>query len=98
MSSWSFICTQSADYFLHRMYSHIIYVAGVRHLLNVDACLFLGACDGSNDALLNDILQVRKSAPDITKVLKGVCPGTRVPVSATTQENQSSNEKSAKYV
>lgn len=67
---------------------HVINIAGVGHLLNVDACLLLSASDGSDDSLLDDVLQVRKSAPDVTKVFEGVCPGTRVPIAAKQDENQ----------
>lgn len=68
--------------FLHRAYVHVIDITGVRHLLNVDARPLLGACDGSDYPMLNDILQVGKSTPDVSQILKGVCPGTGVPVSA----------------
>lgn len=75
--------------FLHHfMHLHIIYIAGIGHLLNIDACLLLAACDSSNDSLLDDVLQVRKSTPDIPKILKGVCPGTWVPIAAKQNENQ----------
>lgn len=42
----------------HSVHIHVINIAGVGHLLNVDACLLLGASDGSDDSMLNDILQV----------------------------------------
>lgn len=67
---------------------HVINIAGVGHLLNVDACLFLGASDSSDNSLFNHILQVGKPTPDVPKVLKGVCPGARVPIAAKQSENQ----------
>lgn len=64
----------------HKVYLHVVNVTGVGHLLNVDACLLLAASDGSDDSMLDDVLQVGKPTPDVTKVFKGVCSGTRVPI------------------
>ena len=64
----------------HTVHLHVINITGVGHLLNVDACPLTGASDGSDDSLVDDILQVGKSAPDVPKVLEGVCSGTRVPI------------------
>ncbi|KAF3838953.1 hypothetical protein F7725_010721 [Dissostichus mawsoni] len=38
--------------------SHVVHVAGVGHLLDVDAGLLLGAGQRSDDGLLDDVLQV----------------------------------------
>lgn len=80
--------SESCDYTLalHVGRLHVINVAGVGHLLNVDARLLLGASDGSDDSMLDHVLQVRKSTPDISKVLEGVCPGTGVPIAAKQNE------------
>lgn len=67
---------------------HVINIAGVGHLLNVYACFLLGTSDGSDDSVLDDVLQIRKSTPDVPKVLEGVCPGTRVPIATKEDENQ----------
>lgn len=74
--------------FFYSVHVHVINITGVGHLLNVDACLLLGTSDGSDDSMLNDILQVRKSTPDVSKILKGVCPGTRVPIAAKQDKYQ----------
>lgn len=63
-----------------RMFSHVIYVARIRHLLNVHARLLLGPRHGSDNALLNDILQVREPTPDVPHVFKRVGTRTWVPV------------------
>lgn len=59
---------------------HVVYVAGVRHLLDVHAHLLLGARHGSHNALLNNILQVQEPTPNVPHVLKRVGARTRVPV------------------
>lgn len=76
------------SFFTFQGHLHVINIAGIGHLLNVDARLLLGACDSSDDSLFDDILQVRKSTPDVAKVLKGICPGTGIPISAKEDENQ----------
>lgn len=62
------------------LHLHVINITGVGHLLNVDAGPLLGASDSSDDALLNDVLQVRESSPNVPKIFKRVCSGTRIPV------------------
>lgn len=85
--------TETHSCFNHSIHLHIINVAGVGHLLNVDSCLLLGAGDSSDNSLFDYILQVGKPTPDIPQVLKGVCPGTRVPISAKQDENQEGQRK-----
>lgn len=70
---------------------HVIDITGVGHLLNVNARLLLGASDSSDDSLLDDVLQVGKSTPDVPKVLEGVRPGTRIPIAA--EGNVDENKK-----
>lgn len=67
---------------------HVINIAGVGHLLNIYAGFLLGTRDGSDDSLLDDVLQIRKSTPDVPKVLKGVCPWTGVPIAAKEDGSQ----------
>lgn len=66
--------------------SRVIHEAGVGHLLEVDSnrsfCLGLTP----RDAQLDHVLQIGKASPDVPEVFHGVCPGTRIPVSAKTQE------------
>lgn len=61
---------------------HVIHIARVGHLLEVDASFFLAASESSDDAVLNDVLQVGEAAPDVAHVLKRVRPGTRIPIPA----------------
>lgn len=74
------------DLSYHRGHLHVINIAGVGHLLNVYARLFLGASDGSDDSMFNHILQVGKPTPDVPEVFEGVCSGTGVPVAAKQSE------------
>lgn len=64
---------------------HVVHVAGVRHLLDVDAGFLLGARHSSDDGLFNNVLQVGETAPDVPHVLKRVCARTRVPVPGSTE-------------
>lgn len=62
------------------MVSHVVHVAGVRHLLDVHAGLLLGARHSSDDAVLDDVLEVREPTPDVPHILKRVGARTGVPV------------------
>lgn len=74
--------------FVHpKVHSHVIHVARVGHLLKVHADLVRGAGDSSDDSMLDDVLQVGKSAPYIPQVLEGVCSGTRVPIAGEQDQN-----------
>lgn len=62
------------------IFLHVVYVTRIRHLLDVDARLLLGARHRPDDALLNNVLQVGEPTPDVAHVLKRVGARTRVPV------------------
>lgn len=59
---------------------HVIYVAGVGHLLQVNTKQGLRFTQELQDAMLNHVLQICKSSPDITQILSRVCPWPGVPV------------------
>lgn len=61
---------------------HVIDIAWIRHLLDVDSSLLFSSCYCSDDALLYNILKVRETAPNVPHVLKWVSSGARVPVTA----------------
>lgn len=59
---------------------HIVDIAWVRHLLDVDSSLLFSSCYSSDDALFYNILEVGETAPNVPQVLKWVSSGARVPV------------------
>lgn len=62
------------------VYSQVIYIARIRHLLDVDAERPVSACVKLDDAVFNHVLQVGEASPDVPLVLHGVCSGAGVPV------------------
>lgn len=65
------------------VYSHVVNVTGVGHLLYIDTRCLLSPRQHSDDCLLYHILQVGEAPPDIAHILEGVSPGTWVPVPRT---------------
>lgn len=65
----------------NRIYNslHIIHIAGVRHLLNVDACCLLDSSQYAAHSALHQILDVHKAAPYVAHVIKWVGSWTRIP-------------------
>lgn len=78
--TWSCWGNKDAGLLVH---SHVVNVTGVGHLLHIDTCCLLSPRQHSDDRLLYHILQVGEAPPDIAHILKGVSPGTRVPVPET---------------
>lgn len=68
------------DVLLHEVYSQVIYIARIWHLLDVDPEWPVHACVKLYDAMFKHVLQVSKASPDVPLVLHGVCSGPRVPV------------------
>lgn len=64
---------------------HVVHIAGIGHLLDVDSGFLLAAGQSSDDPVFNHVLQVCEATPDVAQVLKRVSPRTRIPVS--TAEN-----------
>lgn len=56
-----------------RMLSHIVHVAGVWHLLQIEACSGVPATQHAHSCLLQQVLQVHEAAPHIPKVHEGIC-------------------------
>lgn len=65
------------------VYSQIIYITWIRHLLDVDPEWPAVACVKLNDAVFDHVLKVGKASPDVPLVLHGVCSWTGVPVPET---------------
>lgn len=61
--------------------SHIIHIAGVRHLLNVNADCLLNSCQDAADGSLYQVLDVHEAAPDVAHVIKRIGCWTWVPES-----------------
>lgn len=70
---------------------HVVYVAGVGHLLEVNAERRLRLAQELQDAVLDHVLQIRKPSPDITQILGRVRPRSRVPV--PTESHQQLNQR-----
>lgn len=47
-------------------YSHIIYKAGIGHLLQVDSCWHFSVGLSLYDPMFNHVLQICKPSPDVT--------------------------------
>lgn len=68
------------SYIKRLIYSQVIYIAWIGHLLNVDPKWPVIACVKLDYAMFNHVLQVGKASPDVPLVLNGVCSGAGVPV------------------
>jgi len=59
--------------------SHVVHVAGVGHLLDIDAGGLLDSTQQPGQRSLHQVLHVHKAPPDVAHVVEGVCGRTRVP-------------------
>ncbi len=69
-------------------YLHIIYITWIRHLLDVNTSLLFGPSNCSDNAVINYILKVSKSSPNIPQILKRISPGTGIPIPANQKHNK----------
>ncbi len=76
---------------------HVVHVAGIRHLLDVNSRFLLAAGQSSYDPVFNHILQVGEAAPDVPHVFKRVRSRTGIPVS-TAKHNHQLSETSLKIL
>lgn len=59
--------------------SHIIHIAGVGHLLDVDACSLLNSSQDSAHSSFHQVLDVNEAAPNVAHVIKWVSCWARIP-------------------
>ena len=70
----------TCHYITGPVYSQVIYITWIGHLLDVDPERPVVARVELDDAVLNHVLQVGKAPPDVPLVLHGVRSGAGVPV------------------
>lgn len=59
--------------------SHVVHIAWVGHLLQVEARAGVGAAEHTHGCPLHQVLQVHEAAPHIAQVRQGVRRRARVP-------------------
>lgn len=67
---------------------HVVHIAGIRHLLDVNSRFLLAAGQSSYDPVFNHVLQVGEAAPDVPQVFKRVRSRTGIPVSTAKHTRQ----------
>lgn len=60
-------------------HSHIVHIAGVWHLLDVDAGSLSNSGEHSAHRSLHQVLNIHETTPNITHVTEGVSSWTRIP-------------------
>lgn len=60
-------------------HSHIVHIAGVGHLLDVDASSLSNSGKHSAHRSLHQVLNIHETTPNITHVTEGVSSWTRIP-------------------
>lgn len=74
-----FKCSLYKQLFTTTYDSHIIHIAGVGHLLDVDAGCLLNSGQDAAHSSLHQVLHVREAAPNVAHVIKWIGCWTRIP-------------------
>lgn len=79
MNMWNCVQSLLKHHFTTTQDSHIIHIAGVGHLLDVDAGCFLNSGQDAAHSSLHQVLDVHEAAPNVAHVIKWVSCWTRIP-------------------